>query len=171
MHQSYQIINNKQLITRPRGFVWLIYAVVYIWLVPSLQVFVCLSVMASYFVPRRVQSIAVIVSAYLSVGLSACICQKPCVQTSLNFLYITCGHGSVVLWWQYNASTVPVTFVDDVFSHNGPWSLQLSELFMVPHQVAPLNWAPRDTKSVIVDCLVVGLCTIAVANQLSEWRI
>ena len=54
------------------------------------------------------------------VCLITCISQKPHVLTSLNFLYVTYGHGLVILWQQCS-SLCTSGFVDDVmYSHKFP---------------------------------------------------
>ena len=52
-----------------------------------------------------VRSIVISMSVCLFICLLVCpsplVCQKPRVQISPNFLYVTCGHGSVLLWRQW----------------------------------------------------------------------
>jgi len=59
----------------------------------------------------------------LSVCLSTGISQKPHVQISPNFMYVTCASGSVLLWHIPLCYVLPLLWITSRFSHigvNGP---------------------------------------------------
>jgi len=122
----------------------------------------------------------------LSAGVSAHISQKPHVYTSqtiTNFsVDVTCGHCSVLLWWQHN-TLCATSFVDDIlFSHNGA----IGPESMMTHIFLPdWKWQPQSdvvgrvcqvvapgAKFAIIcwcQCLVLDFCC-CLGNWRGIWR-
>jgi len=94
-----------------------------------------------YFIPGM--GCKVIQSSYLYVSLSNGISRQPHVQTSQNFLYVTCGRGCFLLWRQCNTLCTSSFVVMTRFHimrqiQVQTWRLWNSKWFTVTRQVAAL---------------------------------
>jgi len=109
----------------------------------------------------------VLQSAYVCLSLCSHSSKSTC-PNFMNFLYVTRGHGSVLLWWQCNMLCTS-GFVDDItFLHNRAHMMSAPPLHVASHWLTSMgltitqwslaaeanNALHTRGKSVILGCLV-----------------